>query len=73
MKDPLIDQTENEKESRGTPKHDAERNKLISENYLQTTLHFQKRIQKLFTLMQHDDFFGKEGGKNIIWQTISIV
>ena len=30
MKDPLIDQTENEKESRGTPKHDAERNKLIS-------------------------------------------
>ena len=39
----------------------SQKNKLISENYVQTTLHFQKRIEKLFTLMQYDDFFGNSG------------
>ena len=36
----------------------SERNKIISENYVQTTIHFQKRIEKLFALMQHESFFG---------------
>ena len=39
----------------------AEKNKLISENYVQSTLHFQKRIEKLFTLMKYDNFFGYSG------------
>ena len=34
-----------------------EKNKLISDNVVQTTLHFSKRFQKLFSLMQCD-FFG---------------
>ena len=34
-----------------------ERNKLISENVVQSTVHFQKRIEKMFTLMGYD-FFG---------------
>ena len=36
----------------------SQKNKLVSENYVQTTLHFQKRIEKLFSLMKYDDFFG---------------
>ena len=39
------------------------KNRLISENYVQTTLHFQKRIEKLFPLMQNTEFFGKEEGE----------
>ena len=34
----------------------SEKNKLISDNVVQSTLHFQKRMDKLFHLMQ-DDFF----------------
>ena len=33
---------------------DREKNRLISENVVQSTLHFQKRIDKLFSPMQHD-------------------
>ena len=36
-----------------------ERNRLIAENVVQTTLHYSKRIQKLFSLMKYD-FFGNE-------------
>ena len=35
------------------------KNKLINENFVQSTLHFNKRFQKLFSLMQYD-FFGNE-------------
>ena len=35
----------------------SEKNKLISENPVQTTLHFNKRFQKLFSLMKQN-FFG---------------
>ena len=35
-----------------------EKNKMISENVVQSTLHFQKRIDKLFYLMQNDFFDG---------------
>ena len=41
----------------------SEKYKLISENYVQTTLHFQKRIEKLFPLMQNEDFFTNENGQ----------
>ena len=34
----------------------AEKNKLLSENVVQTSLHFHKRIEKMFLLMK-DDFF----------------
>ena len=37
---------------------DREKNRLISENVVQSTLHFQKRIDKIFTLMKHDFFKG---------------
>ena len=37
------------------------KNKIISENYVQSTLHFQKRIEKIFALMKYDDFFGDSG------------
>ena len=33
-----------------------EKNKLITENVVITTLHFNKRFQKLFTLMKHNFF-----------------
>ena len=33
-----------------------ERNKLIADNVIQSTLHFQKRVDKLFALMQYDFF-----------------
>ena len=36
---------------------DKEKNKIISENYVQSTLHFQKRIEKIFALMKYDNFF----------------
>ena len=36
-----------------------QKNKLISENVVQSTLHFQKRIEKMFSLMKND-FFGDE-------------
>jgi dTDP-4-dehydrorhamnose reductase len=32
----------------------AEKNRIISENYVQSTLHFQKRIEKIFTLMKYE-------------------
>ena len=35
---------------------DTEKNKIISENVVQSTIHFQKRINKIFTLMQKDFF-----------------
>ena len=35
----------------------SEKNKLISENVVQSTLHFQKRIEKMFTLMGYNHFF----------------
>ena len=38
----------------------AAKNKIISENVVQSTLHFQKRIDKLFSIMQDDFFDGKE-------------
>ena len=34
----------------------SQKNKLISENYVQTTIHFQKRMDKLFTLMKGNFF-----------------
>ena len=36
-----------------------DKNRLISDNVVQTTLHFQKRIDKLFTLMKNDFFKGR--------------
>ena len=36
-----------------------ERNKLIAENYVQTTIHFQKRLEKIFSLMRRQYFFGQ--------------
>ena len=36
----------------------SEKNKLISENVVQSTLHFQKRVDKMFSLMQKDFFEG---------------
>ena len=38
----------------------SEKNKLISENVVQSTLHFQKRMDKLFHLMQYDFFDGSK-------------
>ena len=35
-----------------------QKNKLIKENYVQSTLHFQKRIEKMFALMKYNNFFG---------------
>ena len=37
----------------------SERNKIIGENYVQTTLYFQKRIEKIFRMMKHKGFFGR--------------
>ena len=34
----------------------AEKNKIISENVVQTTLHFQRRIDKMYSLMKYDFF-----------------
>ena len=36
----------------------AEKNRIISENVVQSTMHFQKRIDKLFSLMKYDFFDG---------------
>ena len=38
----------------------SEQNKIISENVVQSTLHFQKRVEKLFYLMQTDFFDGSK-------------
>ena len=35
----------------------GERNKIITENAVQSTVHFQKRIEKLFSLFKYDDIF----------------
>ena len=35
----------------------GERNKIITENAVQSTVHFQKRIEKLFNLFKYDDIF----------------
>ena len=35
-----------------------ERNRIISDNVVQSTIHFQKRIDKLFSLMKYDFFHG---------------
>ena len=35
---------------------DREKNKLISENVVQSTIHFQKRIEKMFSLMRNNLF-----------------
>ena len=37
-----------------------QKNKMISENVVLTTLHFQKRIEKELTLMTKSNFFGEE-------------
>ena len=37
----------------------TEKNRLISENVVQSTIHFQKRIDKMFSLMQNDFFKGE--------------
>ena len=37
-----------------------EKNKLISENVIQSTLHFQKRIEKELKLMTKANFFGDD-------------
>ena len=36
----------------------AEKNRLISENVVQSTMHFQKRIDKIFSLLKYDFFKG---------------
>ena len=36
----------------------AEKNRLISENVVQSTMHFQKRVEKMFSLMKYDCFKG---------------
>ena len=36
----------------------AEKNRLISENVVQSTIHFQKRIEKMFSLMKYNFFEG---------------
>jgi hypothetical protein len=36
---------------------DGERSKIITENAVQSTVHFQKRIEKLFNLFKYDDIF----------------
>ena len=38
----------------------AEKNKIISENVVQTTLHFQRRIEKIYSLMKYDFFNGSK-------------
>ena len=38
----------------------SEKNKIISENVVQSTVHFQKRVEKLFYLMQTDFFDGSK-------------
>ena len=40
-----------------------QKNKLITENYVQSTLHFQKRIEKIFSLMKYDNFFNDSEDK----------
>ena len=35
----------------------GERSKIITENAVQSTVHFQKRIEKLFNLFKYDDIF----------------
>ena len=35
----------------------GERNKIITENAVQSTVHFQKRIEKIFNLLKYDDVF----------------
>ena len=40
-----------------------QKNKLIAENYVQATLHFQKRIEKIFSLMKYDNFFNDSEDK----------
>ena len=39
---------------------EREKNRLISDNVVQSTLHFQKRVDKLFPLMQRDFFEGDQ-------------
>ena len=34
----------------------AEKNRLISENVVQSTVHFQKRIDKMFSIMKYNFF-----------------
>ena len=36
---------------------ESERNKIISRSAVQSTVHFQKRIEKIFQLLKHDDIF----------------
>ena len=38
----------------------SEKNKLISDNLVQSTTRFQKQMDKLFHLMQHDFFDGPQ-------------
>ena len=41
------------------------KNKIISENVVQSTLHFQKRIEKLFYLMKYDFFDGSNDAYHV--------
>ena len=43
-----------------------DKNRLISDNVVQTTLHFQKRIDKLFALMKNDFFKGINSAYHVI-------
>ena len=36
---------------------DGERSKIITENAVQSTVHFQRRVEKLFNLFKYDDIF----------------
>ena len=44
---------------------EKEKKRLISENVVQTSIHFQKRIDKLFALMKYDFFKGAENTYHI--------
>ena len=36
---------------------ESERNKIISRSAVQSTVHFQKRVEKIFQLIKYDDIF----------------
>ena len=43
----------------------AEKNKLLSENVVQTSLHFHRRIDKMFSLMKNDFFDGPNNSYHV--------
>ena len=42
----------------------SERNKIISENVVQTTIHFQKRLEKILTLLSNEGFGHRNSARN---------